>query len=247
MKRNLIIIIIATIIGGYSCEAIKNAPEINNGFFFQTQFCDSLSLFNLNRTVKDWNGVKMSYYNICKDCAWDSYCLNMSVASVKEKRPGEFMGPLANVRDFDMEYQIRQQMIYVDGGEYALPSAGGIVNYRMESVQDIIITSTTKVFGKEPGSSLNRYFGMRTDDIPSSFRHYIDFVFSRDRILVDRLSRIESIEDYLALYPIINPYLTFYLREKPEEVPLETQFTITVTMEDGRVLCETSDLIKLLQ
>lgn len=246
MKRILIIIVIAAIIGGYSCDAVKNTPEIDNGYGFQTHSCDSLALFNLNRTVKDWSGRIMSYYNECKDCSWDSYCLNMSVGSVKEKRPGEFMGPRAESRDFDMELQIRHQMIYVDGGEYALPSDGWrCVNYRTEPVQDIIITSTTAVCGKEPGTPLNRYFGMRTDLIPSAQRQYIDFVFSKDRILVERLSRMESLDDYLSLHPIINPYLTFYLREKPEELPMETQFTITVAMEDGKVLRETSDTIKL--
>ena len=114
------------------------------------------------------------------------------------------------------------------------------MDYRLTEVKKITISSSTQLFEKPTGSSLNQFFKLR----------HPAFIFTApNRMVVGYESDVPeflSIDKYLSYNPLIHPGLYFYLTNIPTEAPIKTHFIVQLEMADGNILTKTTEVVNLL-
>lgn len=112
------------------------------------------------------------------------------------------------------------------------------VEYRTSIFKSIKIASSTELFRQETGSTLNEY--ITVDGVSN------DCVFDQSKQLIDMTNKNWSLAQYLSQPLYASPSLRLRFTSSPPEAPLETRFIIELELADGKLLRDTTDLVKLL-
>ncbi|MFV0268153.1 MAG: hypothetical protein ACK5HT_13590 [Draconibacterium sp.] len=147
--------------------------------------------------------------------------------------------------DLGMEQQIDQYLQRTKSGTISYSSSDFELNlvdveYRKEELVNIKISSTTKVFDTDAGSSLNNYIEIFGTPV------YQSFMFSYNKQLIGSIERGWSLEQYLAYRPIASAFLYLRFTSVPLEAPIETRFAIEMEMAGGEILRDTTETVTLL-
>lgn len=112
------------------------------------------------------------------------------------------------------------------------------IEYRTEECTSITITSSNTLFGREPGSDLSDKFEL----VPYTCGNRGVYLFESDskKFLGQMKFEGMSIKDYLSIRPTILPICYYHIAQSPEEVPVETDFTIDIGMANGKHISATT-------
>lgn len=115
----------------------------------------------------------------------------------------------------------------------------GGVEYRTEACKAITIKSSSPMFGMDSDCDVTDRFRLS-----SEFMIYPVFSSENYRML-GRIEEGMTIDEYLALRPFVNANLLFHLTDIPDELPLETTFTIDIELADGRHISSTTPAVTI--
>ncbi len=107
------------------------------------------------------------------------------------------------------------------------------IEYRKIELRSLKITSTSTLFGIAPESDLTDRFEIFGDESN-------DFLFNFKKELLGYLEKGMTIDEYLALRPIVNPKLYIHLKDVPPEVPVKTDFIVEMELDGGKTLRDTT-------
>lgn len=136
--------------------------------------------------------------------------------------------------DYDMENIMDEEMRRSSRKTRSIASAAPMmavdfIEYRKEELKSLKISSTSKLFGLEPGADLTSHFEIWGDASNP-------FLFDYSKKYLGKLERHMSIRDYLALRPIVSPSLILHIKDTPPEMPLDAEFIVEIELTGGKVL-----------
>ena len=108
--------------------------------------------------------------------------------------------------------------------------------YRVTGISDFSITANQTLFNKPAGTNLSEAF------IISSFYPTQIVSYTNDQLVwgYNDTKKIESISQWLSLKPYAPPMIALKMATIPADLPDETDFTITITTTDGKIIKETT-------
>lgn len=116
------------------------------------------------------------------------------------------------------------------------------IEYRTNGIEGLTITSTSKLWGEEPGNNLNKYFYIDYYDpnaIVEFDSHQLIYSFT------DRDKMPKSIDEYISLKPLAPPSIRLMFNETPPELPCNVQFFVEMTTTDGYVLTDSTQIVHI--
>lgn len=167
----------------------------------------------------------------------NKYCIFANVTSYTPQMYEETHTTYTTTKDKAMEEQIKEyvRLKYVSEFQRAL-QLGGLFSfateYRKETCTSIQITASSTLFGQEPGTDLSGHFEFY--ETRESIGALGSFLFDSNKKLLGELERHTSISEYLAYKPIMFAKADLHLKDIPPEAPLQTTFTMSVTLKSGK-------------
>ena len=114
------------------------------------------------------------------------------------------------------------------------------MEYRIDGAKNFKISALDKLFGQEPGTSLNEYFKI--------IRYDPDFIASSDTYNLlygfSDKDKPEDIDEWLNLSPLAPALMYVAFREVPDDLPDSIRFVVEMETDKGKVLKDTSEVIQ---
>ncbi len=236
-----------------SCEKESNNEMGGIDFRYLPRVCEHATAshyYRIDMGTETGNSKFDNTYSIeqlsKQDIRVNDYLLNVQVGSFNDEmqaspdfNPDDYL----TEKDLNMEQQIGQYL----SRENAVSSYSNNhyvnlveVEYRLTEAENIKISATEKLFGKEVGQSLNDKIEIFST--PS----YHSFLFTYDKQLIGDIQQGWSLEKYLSHRPIASASLYLRFTSTPAEAPLETQFVVEMEMTNGDILRDTTETVNLL-
>lgn len=220
-------------------ETFYDFIEITEKEIKSTDYYILSQVYNDEALINDKNNSLLKKYRLDPDCFMPSILNN-----AKQRFSSE------------SEYDLYVKSINNNVDKYANFHHGatvyGNMEFRQEECVSLEIKSTHDLFGRKAGDDLsdkfemllgNYYYGVNTADATKAF-HMTGIIFDKGMNEIEfPLWATKSVKEYLSLKPTIFPFMVFHLKESPEELPIETDFTFEIGLSNGKVLKDTTHII----
>ena len=126
------------------------------------------------------------------------------------------------------------------------------IELRKDKCISLEIRSNNNIFGRKAGEDLSDkfemvlgtyYYGNERFDYTKNFPMWGKIFDKEMNELMFPFSHPRTINDYLALQPTIFPFMLFHLKEIPEELPIETDFSFEIGLSNGKILKDTTHIV----
>jgi hypothetical protein len=249
MNRYVLLVLIIIVFG--SCNWDGNSDSyIKHSFIFYPRKCNVVFAENFSYWLSE-EGTQYEWYeyenlesNAVKANEYLMRIITSNLDTVFSSGIYYYLeDSLIDEHDTEIEKVIADnfdQVFQQSSGEWTLPPVK--MDYRLDEVKDLSITSVVPLFNKPANSVLNQHFEI------TSFSP--DFIVSSSKQLrmgfnEQLLNRI-NLAEYLSYQPLAAPCMYLVLKSVPPEVPVETRFIIEIETNDGKIISDTTEVINLL-
>ena len=225
-------------IGGGDAIIMGMASHAHNlkavvGEFIEGSYLQEMEIIPEGTVVASDMGISVITYDTLDSEIVEDYYNNTELVSVVEFIPQTTMrDPIPEVEEALAEYESQLNKTRTVLYE---------IQYRLEGVATLSVTANKEYYGIAAGEELGGIFHI--------VRYAPPLVFSYDTYELDKRDQLceDDIADWLAMKPLAQPCMTLMLKENAREAAEDITFTITMTLNNGKVLTATTPAVGIVK
>lgn len=233
-----------------SCEKGKNDFSEETAYHFVTRSTDYVIVKNAYRIEmgKETGESKFDGTYYVRDAAsnlikFEDYIVKIETSSFTTEmtmEPGFDINNYTEPADPEMERQLNAYFNSLKSSSLKLSTAPQLnlvtVEYRTEELRSLVVKSDVPMFDKAAGESLNEHIEIFGGSI----------LFDYSKQLIGVLPSGTSIEKHLSYRPLVSAYMELRFKTIPTELPVDGRIIVEMELANGKVLKDTSDVVKLI-